>query len=362
MKTNAPLYIAQTLPGFEVLTAEEIESRLEGAQVQDVRRFARKNGLVIFSYDGDPGDLLELRTAEDVFVLVLQLVDLPPVYAALKQIQEAVTRSQTLVAALAAVRRVAPARGGEGRVRFRMVARLEGQTTYRRVDAQQAVERGLVARTDQRWSLATEGGIEIWLSMLPDEALVALRLSDASMRHRKYKIDHMPASLRPSAAAGLIRLTRPHDHDYFLDPMCGAGTVLIERALAGRYKLLRGGDIDEQTLAVARANIGTRYQPIEINEWDATQLPLDAASCTAAAVNLPFGRQIGSVEENRTLYPAVLREIVRVLRPGGRLALLSGDYQSLTGALRRISELEERRAVRVEVLGTGAQIIALTRV
>jgi hypothetical protein len=31
-------------------------------------------------------------------------------------------------------------------------------------------------------------------------------------------------------------------------------------------------------------------------------LPLDAGSVTAPAVNLPFGAQVGSVEENRDLY------------------------------------------------------------
>jgi hypothetical protein len=288
--------------------------------------------------------------------------------------------------ALRIARQLKPGRGGHGRLRFRIVARQVGEAAYRRVDAQVAVERGIAARGDHHWRLVEEGALEFWLTLLPSnsathpkgpsrgsrgpsaparsgyEALLALRLSDEQMRHRDYKLEHLPASLRPSAAAALVWLTRPAPDDVFLDPMCGAGTILIERAHAGRYALLLGGDVREQALDVARSNIGTRYKPIELRLWDARALPLDSASITAAAVNLPFGKQIGSAEQNRTLYPQVLRELARVLRPAARLAALTGDRRTFDEALRRARGLARRAAYPVLVLGQPASVYLIERV
>jgi tRNA (guanine6-N2)-methyltransferase len=353
-------YIAQTQPGFEVIAAQEIAAQIEGAALRGTRAVADKNGMVLFEYAGDPRDLFALRTIEDLFVLVAALPELPPTAAALRLLRDAAA-SAPLDPALQLARQISPGRGGRGKLRFRVVARQVGQAAYRRIDAQRAVERAIRARADHRWSLEDEGALELWLTLLPGEALLALRLSDERMRHREYKIDHLPASLRPTAAAALAWLTCPAPDDVFLDPMCGAGTILIERAHAGRYTQLLGGDIRAEALAVAHTNIGPRYKPIELREWDARALPLDAGSISAAAVNLPFGKQIGSTEENRALYPAALRELERVLRPGARLVALTGDRRALDEALRRARGLARRQVYAVQVLGQPAGVYVIER-
>ncbi len=336
--------------------------------MRETRVLPGKNGMVLFSYRGDPADLFELRTIEDLFAVVASMGEMAPTFAGLKQFEEQVRRASTIEPALQLARQAKPGRGGHGRLRFRVVARQAGQTSFRRVDAQIGVEKAITSRSDHRWRREDEGALEFWLTLWQPrnrptgDALLALRLSDERMRHREYKIEHLPASLRPSAAAAMVWLTDPRDDDVFLDPMCGAGTLLIERAFAGRYRLLLGGDANRQALAVAQANIGPRYKPIELREWDARQLPLDANSVTAVAVNLPFGRQIGSTEENKTLYPAVLRELARVCRPATRLALLTGDAGQLADALRHATGLRERKVYNVEVLGRPARVFVAERV
>jgi tRNA (guanine6-N2)-methyltransferase len=367
-KPKPPTYIAHTQPGFEAIAAEEIASKLDDAALRGTRAVADKNGMALFEYGGDPRDLFALRTVEDLFAVVAVLPRLPPSAAGLRLLRDAAA-AMPVEPALRIARQLKPGRGGHGRLRFRVVARQVGQAAYRRVDAQVAVERAIAARADHHWRLAEESALEFWLTLLPDdpsagsgrEALLALRLSDEQMRHRDYKLEHLPASLRPSAAAALVWLTQPAPDDVFLDPMCGAGTILIERAHAGRYALLLGGDVREQALEVARGNVGPRYKPIELRRWDARALPLDAASITAAAVNLPFGKQIGSAEENRALYPEVLRELARVLRPGARLAALTGDRRAFDEALRRARELARRAIYPVLVLGQPAAVYVIER-
>ncbi len=369
MKRLKSIYIAQTQPGFEAIAADEIARSLEDAVVRGTRTVADKNGMVLFEYPGEVEDLLALRTIEDLFFLVMTLPELPPTREALRQLEAATARATAVEAGLHLVRKLRPGRGGHGKLHFRVIARQVGQAAYRRVDAQRIIERAIEGRADHKWRLDEEGGLEFWLTLLSDgavgsgrsEALLALRLSDERMRHREYKLEHLPASLRPAPAAALVWLTQPADDDVFLDPMCGAGTLLIERAYAGRYRQLLGGDAREEAVAVALSNIGSRYKPIEVRRWDARDLPLDAASATAAAVNLPFGRQIGTIEGNRALYPAVLRETARVLRPGSRLVALTGDTRTFVEALRRVKGLERRAEYPVVVLGQPARVYVVER-
>lgn len=361
MRRSPLLYLAHTQPGFEAIAADEVERSLDGARLRGTRAVADKNGMLLFEYPGDPRDLLALRTIEDLFVVVATLPDPPPTREALKLLESAIARAPGLESALALARQLAPGRGGKGKLRFRVIARQVGQAAYRRVDAQRAVERGVALRAEHRWQLVEDGGIELWLTLLPREAIVALRLSDEHMRHREYKLEHLPASLRPTAAAALAWLTRPAPGDVFLDPMCGAGTLLIERAQMGRYALLLGGDARPEALSVARANVGPRYKPIELREWDARALPLDAGAVSAAAVNLPFGKQLGSAEGNRQLYPAFLREAVRVLRAGARLVALTSDRRTFEDAARRTSGLVRREVFSVLVLGQPAGVYVLER-
>src|SRR6266540_832749 len=364
MKRTRLTYLAQTQPGFEAIAADEIAQALDGAIVHGTRSVADKNSMLLFDYNGEARDLMELRTIEDLFVVLATLPDLPPTRDALRALEQAANRATTIEPALTLARQVQPGSGGRGKLRFRVISRQVGTTAYRRVDAQRAIERGIATRGDHRWQLADDNAIEFWLTLLPNpaagrnqsEVILALRLSDERMRHREYKLEHMPASLRPTAAAALVWLTRPADDDVFLDPMCGAATTLIERAHMGRYKLLLGGDLREEALAVARGNIGPRYKPIELRQWDARNLPLDAGAVSAAVVNLPFGRQLSTPEENRALYPAFLHEIARVLRPSARLVALTGDRRTFEESLRRTSTLARRTTFPVMVLGHPASV------
>jgi 23S rRNA G2445 N2-methylase RlmL len=133
-------------------------------------------------------------------------------------------------------------------------------------------------------------------------------------------------------------------------------TTLIERALHSRYTQLLGGDISAEAVAQAEADIGTRYKPIAIQEWDARQLPLDEQSVTAVTCNLPFGVRIRHTEENRRLYPAVVKELRRVMMLGARAVLLTSDMRAINRALERTSGMYLESTYHVIILGRRAQL------
>src|SRR5919199_1913512 len=165
-------YLAHTQPGFEAIAAQEIAQRLKGASIRDTRIVPDKNGMVLFDSDGDVRELMALRTVEDLFVVVAALGDLPSSREALRRLETAAVRATTVEAGVNLVRQVQPGRGGRGKLRFRVVARQVGQTAFRRVDAQRAVERGIAARADRQWGLEGKSALEFWLTLLFPEALL----------------------------------------------------------------------------------------------------------------------------------------------------------------------------------------------
>jgi tRNA (guanine6-N2)-methyltransferase len=379
--TPAQYYI-HTLPGLETIAWTEIHARFPDTTLVDTRVVPERNGMAIFSYGGDTAPLLRLRTAEDLFVLVERLPRIAWGYEGVSQIYEHLAASRALPAALALRERLAPQpsprrpvratshRGGRPstgpaprQVTFRVISRLSGRNQpYRRADLEKAVVTGIERGTRKRWHAVQEGEeVEIWATLMGLDFVCGLRLSDAEMRHRPYQTEHLPAALRPSAAAAMAWLTGPEPEDVYLDPMCGTGTLLIERDAFGAHGPLLGGDLDARALAAAAANIGPRYKPRQLFRWDARRLPLADGVVDKVATNLPFGVQIGDPRDNPALYDGVLGELDRVLKPAGRAVLLTSAATLLRNTIRRHDGLQIDHGYPVNVLGREAMIYVLGR-
>ena len=431
------VYLAQTQPGFESVTWEEIRVRVggvepragsppEGAPVgvrhrrpapdaSRARELGRRHlpdraGISIFTALR-PESLSSLRTCEDIFAMVGYHWGRIGGPAALGQIA-AIARDAPYVGQglLAHSRLMSGARSGR-RLRYRVIARMAGEQQFRRLDFARAISRGIADRNDHRWRPSPDqADVEFWATLMPaqrvtgsspaiaqraqvstawriprapagrlvrpevrakqsvndalgapSELILAIRLSDERMRHRDYKVIHRPGSLRPSVAAALALLSQPQPEDVVLDPFCGTATVLIERAHLGRYRLLIGCDRDGQALSAARENVGPRYKPLELHRWDAAALPLPDSSVSAIITNLPWGIRHGSHQDNRRLYPAVLLELQRVLKPGGKMVIISGEVRLMSELIGR-GLLRPHKVLHVSVLGTGAAVYVATSV
>lgn len=350
-KESIPFYCFTTA-GLEEVTAGEIGQLLADSRVEEGRR-----GVVSFTYGGRPEPLLELSTTEDVFALIAR-GEVAEGRQGLAQAGELVLQSPYLEGAVELYRRLKPKR--VKRVTYRVVVqRRGGKHEYIRPVLGKRIGRALEERFP-RWKRVEENGlVEIWVLQRGKELICGLRLSDRSMRHRTYKQANIEGSLRPIVARSMAILSEPEEEDVFLDPMCGAGTILIERGEQGRYGQLLGGDISEEAIAATRINVGPRYKPIEIRQWDATELPLPSGKVNRIVCNLPFGKKVGSPQENRALYGPFLGESVRVLRRGGVMVLLTSERKLLMQALGGYPELRIVRIYPIFVLGQKAYIFKL---
>ena len=253
----------------------------------------------------------------------------------------------------------------KGKPTYRLVTQMEGHHAYQRRDAGKALARGLAGHFPESWREAEENAsIEVWLSIDEATAVCGLRLSDRTMRHRTWKLEHRPASLRPTMAAAMVRLAGAHAGQVLVDPMCGAGTILAEqlvRAERMNHRSLRsgplvvcGGDIEREAVRAAAANL-RRLGSAHLAHWDATRLPLASEQADHIVSNPPFGKQLASPEAIRPLYSSMVLEYNRILRPGGQAVLLVSDVSALSNAIRALP-WKPKRAVRVRILGTASQI------
>src|SRR5262249_46322536 len=115
-----------------------------------------------------------------------------------------------------------------------------------------------------------------------------------------------------------------------------------------------GGDIDASHVRAAQANL-RQFDITDVRSWDARELPLDDASVERIVCNPPFGKQLSTPEAILPLYRESVREMDRVLRPGGKAVLIVMDAKALRAAVERVGWKEQRHA-QVRILGQRAFI------
>lgn len=355
-----PLY-ATVHPGLEEVAGEEIAQELGG----EVKRAG--SGVAVFRLPEIDRSVLRLRATEDVFLYAWGTDALSYRAADLESIRRWTDKADW--ARLLPIHHAIRPKPS-GKPSYRLVVQMTGEHGYRRADALKALARGMAGKLPASWRPAEENAaVEVWLTIHGAMAVCGLRLSDRTMRHRLYKVEHLPASLRPTVAAAMVRLADLKPGQTVLDPMCGAGTLLAEALLYAKAHRthdaepwtlhLLGGDIDAAHARAAAANL-SRFGEYRPERWDARQLPLEEGAVDRIVCNPPFGKQLGSPEEVGPLYRQAIREMDRVLRGGGRTVLIVADVPALQQAVSAVRWRQDRR-VNLRVLGQRASILVFRK-
>tara|TARA_B100000902_G_scaffold397183_1_gene460213 strand:- start:1291 stop:2349 length:1059 start_codon:yes stop_codon:yes gene_type:complete len=347
---NKRQYYAHTVLGLESVLGGEI-IKIGGELEESLP------GLIQFSWSGNLFDLFNLGISEDVFFCLLK-TDVSLEKGGLKDLESQIETSKSWGKGLEILGKLSRRR--EKRIRFRVIAqRHRGGQKYVRTVLRDRVTR-VIERRFPSWKAVADGeNLEFWVWQSQKKVFCGLRLSDRTMRHRTYKIKSISASLRPVVARAMVILTKPTDDDVFLDPMCGAGTLLIERGESGRYRELLGGDISDEAIYATKKNIGPRYKPIKIRQWNACNLPLDSGSVNRVACNLPFGKKIKNSEDLPDLYARVLGEIRRVVRPYCPTVLLTSERNLLVKLLEKNNGFKVEQTLPIELLGQRAYTVVI---
>ncbi|WP_210407900.1 methyltransferase [Allokutzneria sp. NRRL B-24872] len=311
--------VARTLRGIEDVLAEEIGGTVERVGHREV-------------WFRDYPAPLGLRTADDVFVVATTADRIGRTRADLASLAAAVDDID-LTRTLHDRSRCG---GKENCTGVDVSASALGKRTYSRFDIEDVVGGRLAQRLrlpywSRRDGVPPANCLSWRVSVVGDEATIAVRIAERPLHRREYRTASVPGSLHPPLAAALVRLAAPRPGDVLFDPCCGAGTIPIEAARVPGVVAV-GADIDPRAVAVARSN-----DPAGLVRWavaDAGRSPVRGADVIVS--NPPWDRQVAT---RGTLVPQ--RFSAR------RVVLLLPEHVDLGGQRRQVSLFGQRPVITV---------------
>ena len=218
-------------------------------------------------------------------------------------------------------------------------------------DCQAIINKAAADRLGQHYGLKrlpeTGAMYQLQFSIMKDRCELFLDTSGAGLHKRGYRAVGNDAPLRETLAAAMVTLARYRGRDFFWDPFCGSGTIVIEAALMalnrapglnrsfsaqdwgfvpesaweqarqaardaefrGEYRIL-GSDKDPESLSIAisnakKAGVG---RLIRFEEADATKRDLPADKGVLVC-NPPYGERMLEQRSAQRLYQALGRHL-----------------------------------------------------
>ena len=171
------------------------------------------------------------------------------------------------------------------------------------------------------------------------EALI--RLTPTALSARAWRVRNRADALNATVARAMASLSGRRGSGRFVNLCCGSGTLMIERANAGRFERIVGVDSDANALDCARENIAAAGLGGEMDAvlGDARNAPLKSASFDAATADLPFGMaERGDCVDLPALYAGILQEAARLIVRDGTFAAITTRRQLFADSLRAAAE------------------------
>ncbi|RUP49546.1 putative RNA methylase family UPF0020-domain-containing protein, partial [Jimgerdemannia flammicorona] len=142
-------------------------------------------------------------------------------------------------------------------------------------------------------------------------------------------------AMRPTIAHCLVRMANPRPGDIVLDPCGGVGTIPIEGAYAYPASLFIGGEVHGPAICEsARANVQhAKVRNVELMHADARRIHLRDHCIDLVVSDLPWGRREGSFNQIMKLYPKLMKELYRIIRPHGRAFLVTQGHKVMNRVL-----------------------------
>lgn len=176
---------------------------------------------------------------------------------------------------------------------------------------------------------------------------VLARMTTEPLSSRTWRVCNRSGGLNATIAYAALKLAGQREQDRILNPMCGSGTLLIERSLMGPYDAMVGVDIDAEAVACAQTNLKAAGRKVEVAHIDALHTELPDRSFDLVVADLPWGDAIGTHESNQELYPAFFKEMHRLTSKRGRVCIITHEIRLTESILREQNMWNARELFQV---------------
>jgi len=162
--------------------------------------------------------------------------------------------------------------------------------------------------------------IEFWFLQRSESiGIFMMRLT----KHRAYEKVLQKGELRPEISNIMCLLSDPNKKDAMMDPFCGYGSIIIERAKMPHRKII-GIDSDRTKVFNLKQKVkGKEIEIVSSNSLDLSRIP--AGSIDKIVTDPPWG--IYEKINSKDFYERMFKEFLRALRPGGTLVLLTSQKE-----------------------------------
>ena len=255
---------------------------------------------------------------------------------------------------VAAVLRVAGAHGGGSELSGSTFGGLRLAAAGADSPVMQRLGRELAAATDLGYD-QEEG--ELLMRLLPAPAgegwWALVRLTPRPASTRAWRVCNRAGGVNAAVAAAMNDLAGMRRFDRYLNLMCGSGTLLIERALAGPAGRLVGVDVDPAAVVCAERNAhaagvagAVELITADVADLDSELLagggPFDVITADA-----PWGDAVGKHADNRRLHQVLLAKAAELAAPHARLALLTHEVRLMRALAPELTAWELRQELQV---------------
>ncbi|DAZ94382.1 TPA: hypothetical protein N0F65_001116 [Lagenidium giganteum] len=378
---TSPTYLLLVLGGLEFLAVEEIRAKLqveylEVCSIQEDPKYPHIKvlqgeaavGRILLRTTSSPEEIKQLQSVQSVLGFLVKSDAIHaegaegPVQIA-KMVCEA-----DWAPALALWKAHVPKVRDHNAPTFRASCVRDGRHTFKSVDI--AGEVGAEVINKYGWQVnLTQFDLEVVCIVFNHHLIAGIALGDptkTSFRSSRLANEDRTfmtstkyvSTLRPSTTYMLYQLAKCEPGDVVLDSMCGIGTIPIWSAYFANNNIIAlGGEIDDLPVRSAGENAQSVPYNVNVCQWDSTRLPLRPSTVDKVILDMPFGHRCGNHRINNKIYPRIMKELHRVLRPGGRAVLLAMSKKLLVNSIQHVL-FQNVATYDVNIGGLGASSYA----
>ena len=314
-------YISSFITGFGEIVAQALPSLLPGAKILHIY-----DGLIHYAYPGNPKNINGVPFFNNN-------------YCALRFFQGKRLSFPHMVKEIEAYKPRYPVQSGTFRVRFSKGNQFAGVDRQISLRAENAVIKSSRLALD-RLNPATE----LWY-VIRDEGfgfygqLLQKRASTEKNLHS--------GELRPEFAYLMCLCGQPTKQSVVFDPFAGYGSIPAQLAKHFPFERLIANDIDPG-----------KSQPMREDALHLTSIA--DASIDLIITDPPWG-YYEQIDDIALFYEAMLMELRRILKPGGRAVVLSARKEEFVRAAKRAGAFAIERTIHTLVNGKKAGVYVLTK-